>query len=55
MKNWLLLRLQEQGTWRGLLLLVPAVLGITIAPEYQDQLVSIGCLLAGGHNIITKG
>jgi hypothetical protein len=51
--NWILSRLQESSTWRGLVWLLTA-LGITVSPELADKIAIAGMALAGLIGIITK-
>ncbi|MBF0426964.1 MAG: hypothetical protein HQL66_14215 [Magnetococcales bacterium] len=53
MKQWLLDRLQEASTWRGLILLGSA-LGIQIMPEVATQIISIGMATAGAIGALCK-
>lgn len=46
MKKYLLDRAREASTWRGLILLVAAV-GVPVAPELAEAIVSVGLGLAG--------
>ena len=51
--NYLLSRLKEPSTWRGLIRLA-AVGGVVIAPEHFEDFVAIGLLGAGILGAITK-
>jgi hypothetical protein len=44
--NYLLARLEEPSTYRGLVLLA-TTFGMQVAPEAADAVVAIGLLLAG--------
>ena len=44
--NYILARLQEPSTWRGLVLIVSA-LGAALSPDQQEAIVTGGLLLAG--------
>ncbi len=46
MKNYLLERMREPSTWRGLALLLTA-LGIPLAPGVADALIAAGLGVAG--------
>lgn len=46
MRDYLLARLQEPSTWRGLVLIATA-LGAVLSPDQQEAIVSGGLLLAG--------
>jgi len=46
MKNYLLERMREPSTWRGLTLLLTA-LGIPLAPGLSDAIVAAGLGVAG--------
>jgi hypothetical protein len=43
---FLLARIQEPSTWRGLVLVATAA-GVALSPEQQDAIVSIGLGIAG--------
>jgi len=51
--KYLIDRLSEPSTWRGLTLLL-AALGVHIAPEMQDAIVATGIALAGLVGVVTK-
>jgi hypothetical protein len=46
MKQYLVERMKEPSTWRGIILLLTAV-GVPIAPELQSVIISAGLGLAG--------
>ena len=46
MKAYVLERLKEPSTWRGIILLLTAV-GIPIAPGLSDMIISAGLAIAG--------
>lgn len=46
MKKWLLNRLREPSTWRGLVWVLTA-LGVTLRPEIWEQVTAVGMALAG--------
>ena len=46
MKQYLIERMKEPSTWRGIILLLTAV-GVPIAPELQSVIISAGLGLAG--------
>jgi hypothetical protein len=46
MKNYVLERLKESSTWRGIILLLTAI-GVPIAPAMADMIVSAGLAIAG--------
>lgn len=46
MKNYLLSRLREASTWRGIIMLATAI-GIPIAPALADMIITFGLSLAG--------
>lgn len=52
--NYLLDRLNENSTWRGILLVVTA-LGVSISPQHQEAIVAAGLGLVGAINIFRKG
>jgi hypothetical protein len=47
-------RLSENSTWRGLIL-VAVALGVKIEPEMQNQIIAAGLGLVGTINIFRKG
>ncbi len=47
-------RLSENSTWRGLIL-VAVALGVKIDPELQNQIIAAGLGLVGTINIFRKG
>lgn len=46
MRAYLLARLQEPSTWRGLVLIATAC-GAVLSPDQQDAIVAGGLLVAG--------
>ena len=52
MKNYLVERMKEPSTWRGIILLLTAA-GVPIAPELQTVIISAGLGLAGLIGAIT--
>ncbi|WP_199720795.1 hypothetical protein [Azospirillum cavernae] len=52
--NYLISRLSEASTWRGLSLLA-AALGVNIAPELQQSIITAGIAVAGLVGVVTKG
>lgn len=44
--NWLLARLREPSTWRGLIWLL-AALGVTVRPELWESIAALGMAVAG--------
>jgi hypothetical protein len=49
--RYLLARLREPSTWRGLILLCTA-LGWAIRPELAEAIVALGLALAGGVGVV---
>ena len=47
-------RLSESSTWRGLIL-VAVALGVKLEPELQNQIIAAGLGLVGTINIFRKG
>jgi hypothetical protein len=47
-------RLSENSTWRGLIL-VAVALGVKLEPELQNQIIAAGLGLVGTINIFRKG
>lgn len=54
MKQYILARAQEASTWRGAVLLLTS-LGLGIAPELSNAIITAGVALAGLLGVITKG
>lgn len=46
MKDYILARAKEPSTWRGLFLLLTAI-GVPVAPEMANAIITIGLGLAG--------
>ena len=46
MKSYILERMKEPSTWRGLTLLLTA-LGVPLAPGLSDAIISVGLAIAG--------
>ena len=46
MKAYVLERLKEASTWRGIILLLTAV-GVPVAPALADSIISAGLAIAG--------
>jgi uncharacterized membrane protein len=53
MKAYLIQRLKEASTWRGLTALLTAI-GVTISPEQTNAVVSAGLALMGLLGVFTK-
>lgn len=51
--NWLLRRLGEPSTWRGIVLLATG-LGITMEPEKMDAIVAVGLAVVGLINVCRR-
>lgn len=54
MKHYILDRMKEPSTWRGILLLLTAI-GVPVAPELADHIVTGGLALVGIVGMVTKG
>ena len=52
MKQYLVARMKEPSTWRGFILLLTAI-GVPVAPELQEVIVSAGLGLAGLIGVVT--
>ena len=48
---YLLARLKEASTWRGIVLLLTAF-GVQVAPEVQDAAISVGIAVAGAVGVL---
>jgi hypothetical protein len=51
--DWVLARLSETSTWRGIILVITAA-GVTIRPELANQIVALGLAVVGLINIVRK-
>jgi hypothetical protein len=51
--DWLIERLKEPTTWRGIVLLLTSA-GMTVSPEMAAGIVSLGLAVAGFIGVITK-
>lgn len=49
--NWILRRLNEPSTWRGIVAILTAF-GMTITPEMAEKIVALGLALIGIINLI---
>lgn len=52
MLQFLLNRLREPSSWRGVILLLTA-LGVHIRPELGEAIIALGMALAGGVAVVT--
>lgn len=52
--DWILARLSENSTWRGLILFATS-LGVSLTPEFQNQIIAAGLGLVGLINMVRKG
>jgi hypothetical protein len=46
MKAYMIERMKEPSTWRGIVLLLTAI-GVPVAPAMADAIVSVGLAIAG--------
>ena len=46
MKEYLLERMREPSTWRGIIMLLTAI-GVPVAPAMADAIISVGLAVAG--------
>lgn len=46
MRDYLLERMREPSTWRGVILLLTAI-GVPVAPAMADAIISVGLAVAG--------
>lgn len=54
MPQYLKDRLREPSTWRGFILILTAI-GVPIAPELADAIVTAGLGVAGLVGVVSKG
>ena len=52
MKRYILDRAKEASTWRGIIMLLTA-LGIPVAPQLADAIITAGLALAGLVGVVT--
>lgn len=52
MKEFILARAKESSTWRGVILLLTAI-GVPVAPELANAIVSTGLAVAGLIGMVT--
>ena len=53
MKNYLLSRLREPSTWRGIVLLATAI-GVPIQPDLQESIIATGLAVTGLIGVVTQ-
>lgn len=53
LKSYLLDRAKEPSTWRGAVMVATAM-GVSISPEKQDAIVTIGLAIAGIIGVLSK-
>jgi hypothetical protein len=53
MKDWIINRLKEPSTWRGIFAMLAAA-GIAISPDLQGHITTAGLALIGLINFIKK-
>jgi len=51
--NWILDRLAENSTWRGIIGLITAA-GVALKPEQADKIIAVGLALVGAINVFRK-
>lgn len=51
--NWIMERLQEPSTWRGLIGLLTGA-GVVISPALSAQIIAAGLAIMGAINVIRK-
>ena len=54
MKAYVLARLKEPSTWRGVIYMLTA-LGVPMAPALADAIIAVGLALAGLIGVVTPG
>lgn len=54
LKDYLIARLKEPSTWRGLAMVAMA-LGISVQPDMMEQIIAVGTAAAGLVGMLTKG
>ena len=53
MKNYILSRLKEASTWRGIIMLASAA-GVPFNPAYAEHIIAIGMAAAGLVGVVTS-
>ena len=53
MKSYLIERMKEPSTWRGLVLLLTAI-GIPVQPELTEPIIAAGLAAAGLIGVVTQ-
>lgn len=51
--NWILDRLKEQSTWRGLVLIATG-LGVKLEPDMAEAIIATGLAIVGLINVLRK-
>ncbi len=51
--NWLIARLKEASTWRGIVWMLTAC-GVTLRPEVWEQITAVGMAAAGLLGVLTR-
>jgi hypothetical protein len=51
--NWMLARLREPSTWRGLVWLLTA-LGVSLHPDVWEQITAVGMAVAGLLGVLSR-
>ena len=54
MKSYILARMKEPSTWRGVIYVLTAI-GVPIAPAVADSIIAVGLALAGLIGAVTPG
>jgi hypothetical protein len=54
MKAYVLARMKEPSTWRGVIYMLTAI-GVPIAPAMADAIIAVGLALAGLVGAVTPG
>ena len=54
MKQYIIDRLNESSTWRGIIMVLTAC-GLTIAPEKAEAIITVGLAIAGIIGAATRG
>ena len=54
MKSYVLARLKEPSTWRGVIYMLTA-LGVPMAPALADAIIAVGLALAGLIGVVAPG
>lgn len=53
MRDFMLARMKEKTTWRGVILLL-GILGVALSPEQKEAIITAGVALIGAVEVLSK-